>query len=668
MSYNHLVADGSPITAPHIDAQWYLPIVDRILEPQTVADFVSFAFGSPLPEGTRPPSLPTLQEDDGKVLVSIGDEKDPSRMTMVGKNIHALKNRLWEGIVPLSDQRWEEEGLHLEENFDQAYQHLSAVVAVFEYLNADEVQEALRETFNLIYAHWEGLDDELNRKRSEKGGNDTIGVVKLGEMWTAYMESKYKVMTNRAHQWVTRHVDELRAPILQGLLDHDSDFEDFGLMIPDSKQWELTNALHLLLEIGVRADYTILMPMVGYKGIPTSVTDSYGPQMYSENLTVRGEAYSQHVKSLSHRIMFQKMIENIDKDTDRPEQTSGEEYYESALEQVDAQIEARNHLRGDGWGEDFQEPWISRFMHLIQEEEGEHGNDDDGYSPNDSGFVVYRLTYEQSEAEWADFLQVLQTHIFDWGSGQTGTELVKPYLKLHWIDGQAIGLAEGDIEGAKEHFNQNFYSDSHDSSERFKASKLNTASTNKTEPPPQHQPRIPITPLQTAFLAIDAASFTSYTTPNTTNPISNHDHDHSTPRTTHPFLLAIDPTFSSHEGAYRPDESPGYNGIVRVTGRLVWGDLFATLATQSATLEEIWPLAMHHPDQVYVGPVIPLQLCGWGAERPLPWWVLRALVWESLGALRPETWRGALLVVGLGGVGYVVVARRWARRGGVRLR
>ncbi|KAL3479237.1 hypothetical protein BJX99DRAFT_86635 [Aspergillus californicus] len=649
MAYNHLLADGSPITAPHIQAQYYLPIVDRTLELQTVVHFVEFAFGGPLPNGTRPSSLDTLLDDEvdffqgsesnesvmGKIMVSLGSEEDSSRLTMVGKNIHSLKSRLWEGITPLSDQRWEEEGLHLDENFDQACQHLSAAVAVFEYLNAAEVQESLRETFNLIYAHWEGLDAEINRKRRRNGE----GHISMAGLWTTYMESRYKVMTHRAHQWVTRHVDELRAPIFQGLLDHESDFE--GLMVPDDVQWKLTNALHMLLEISIRADYMVMMPMEGYNGytpLDRTDTDPYG--MYSANYTERGQAYPQRMKSLSHQLSFNKIFSRIDSGTERPEQTSGEEYHESAMEQVEAQIAVRKELRGEDWDEELQEPWITRRLAFI--------NNEDNASPSDAGFVIYRLTYGQSEREWTNFIQELGEHMSDWGTGQTGSDSIKPYLKLHWIDGKELGFAEGDIDAAKEHFNQNFNNNNGDNS------KTKTIDLQRT-----------------AFLAINPASFTSYTNPNTTNPPINsttHPHDHSIPRSTHPFLLAIDPNFDPAEGPYRPDETPGYTGEMRITGSLIWGDLFAILDTQSATLEELWPLAMHHPEQVYVGPVIPLQLCAWGAESPIAWWLLVEVFWEVVNSLLGELkgWRGMIVLVVLGAGGYWFTRwfTRWLRRGG----
>ncbi|KAL4790530.1 hypothetical protein BDV19DRAFT_382282 [Aspergillus venezuelensis] len=586
MAYSHLLAEGSPITAPHIEAQYYLPIVDRILEPQTIAHFVGFAFGYALPDGSRAPWIPSLNESEASffrtedrtqppimtsIMSRIGSAEDGSRLTVVGKNIHSLKSRLWEGIAPFSEEMWEAQGLDLgfakEGKFEEACEHLSAVVTVFEYLNTAEVQSNLRETFNLIYAHWEELDSEINEKRKERGEEN----ISLTSLWTIYMENHFKVMANLAHQWVTRKVEDLRAPILSALLEHEN-----PIGIPDSVQWKLTNGLHLLLEISVRADYTILIPMDGYKGYtppPVNESNTSEPGLHSPDITERKKYYPQRVKTRSHQIMVEKMLARVDHGENTREQSSGESYHESAMEQVEAQREVRKELRGEEWDKEIRETWISAILKGVEK------GDDEEVKAMEEGFAIYRLTYEQGVDEWRHFVKRLEEDINSWGRGQPGSEEVKPYLKLHWVDGQEVGIAEGDIEAAKEHFNKNFAND------------------DDTNPEPM--PTIAIDIHQTAFLAIDKPSFTSYTTSN-----------QNTTKT----LLSIDPSFSQSEGPSRPDESPGFTGSLRIHPLLVWSDLYAQLTSQSVSLEDLWPLAMHHPGKVYIGPVIPIYLKAWGAN------------------------------------------------------
>lgn len=364
----------------------------------------------------------------------IGSNEDTGRLCLVGKNIQSLKSRLWEGIVPLSDQRWQEKGLHLPENFDLACQHLSAVVAVFEYLNNNQVRDDLRQTFNLIHEHWESLDTVLNQKRAETGA-DPISVANL---WTIYMNASYKVMTQSAHNWIMKHVDALRAPLLQGLLDHQSLTEGTG--VPDKMQWKLMDRLHILLEISVRADYNLMIPMEGYKGYTAPPNGSGPAEMYVADCAERGKVYSQRVKAISHQITFQKIMGRMISGENESSQTSGESYRESAMEQLEAQEQVRKELRGESSKP--QEPWITSCLATSRfaEEKG---------SPKDCGLAIYRLTHEQSESEWTEFVQKLEAHISDWGKGQEGSDVVKPHLKLHWVDGKDLGFAEDDIEAAK---------------------------------------------------------------------------------------------------------------------------------------------------------------------------------------------------------------------------
>lgn len=129
---------------------------------------------------------------------------------------------------------------------------------------------------------------------------------------------------------------------------------------------------------------------------------------------------------------------------------------------------------------------------------------------------------------------------------------------------------------------------------------------------------LPLKLQQNAFLAVDSASFASYTTD--TYEATSSDF---LPGDFAGFVLAVDPKFDPKEGISRPDESPGYQGQMRILGSLVWGDMFALLESQSAQLEDMWPLAIDHPNQVYVGPTVPLQVFKWRAQNAIRWNFLR---------------------------------------------
>lgn len=95
-------------------------------EPQTIVIFPSPACGGDSPNGKQR-SLPEPTEDevalanvprhlDGKsaterVMTRISSDEDGERLCIVSKNIQAVKNRLWNGIAHLSEQRWHAECL-----------------------------------------------------------------------------------------------------------------------------------------------------------------------------------------------------------------------------------------------------------------------------------------------------------------------------------------------------------------------------------------------------------------------------------------------------------------------------------------------------------------------------------------------------------------------------
>jgi hypothetical protein len=124
-----------------------------------------------------------------------------------------------------------------------------------------------------------------------------------------------------------------------------------------------------------------------------------------------------------------------------------------------------------------------------------------------------------------------------------------------------------------------------------------------------------------AFLVVDSASFASYTT-NSYSPATSQ----VIPGDFSGFLLAVDPDFDPQEGISRPDESPGFNGQMRILGSLVWSDLYSLLASQTSELEDYWPLASEHPNMVYVGPTIPWQRFIWQKHSEMRWILLRAVI------------------------------------------
>jgi len=77
------------------------------------------------------------------------------------------------------------------------------------------------------------------------------------------------------------------------------------------------------------------------------------------------------------------------------------------------------------------------------------------------------------------------------------------------------------------------------------------------------------------------------------------------------FLLAVDPDFDPEDPDARLDESPGFDGSMRILTSLLWDDWGVLDVMQVQTLSGLWPLAMHHPLTVYTGPVVDVQKEFW---------------------------------------------------------
>jgi hypothetical protein len=107
---------------------------------------------------------------------------------------------------------------------------------------------------------------------------------------------------------------------------------------------------------------------------------------------------------------------------------------------------------------------------------------------------------------------------------------------------------------------------------------------------------------ESGFLVADEASIKSYIHP---FPES------SPPGDLCGFILWIDANLDPNEERKRADESPGYDGTLRILGSLLWEDFAALMVTQTQYDEDLWPLAMHHPLSVYVGPVVKVQRKVW---------------------------------------------------------
>ncbi|KAG5292464.1 hypothetical protein I7I48_04569 [Histoplasma ohiense] len=566
-----------------------LLIVDRLIPPKTLMHFFEFAGRGTLPNGKKT-KLPVVSSDeielivspynewalpphnkitypaDQKLMTRLGSDEDAGRLTIVEKPVHAMKIRLWEGIAPISEHQWRQKGLDKAENFDYACQYIETVISTFDYLNVPLHVSHMRETFNYMYEHLSEFDEALNNIRRRDGKEPNVDMAGL---WADFIRAKYQVMTDRAYSWTISHIDALREPLL-------NEIKAWGALLDDKispEQLVLVEKLRKLSGLVAEAEYTIYLSTDGYKGGSDLSPEEEPNDRQSPTLEKRRTAY---VQSFEYFQYIEKLKEEIIADLQRsPEETPATE--NGLLKTIETQIRIQKNIQARR--DPVPEPsapvaWISDITNRIRDLK------ESGQPPmTDIGYAIYRLSYGRNaddKSEWDDLKKIIEKDLASWGDGINGVEDIKPFLKVKWFDGRELGLAEDDIDGAKGHF----------------TTYLDT-----------------ITPsngiYQDAILILDSASLASYSKPTTDDIDDSEDHH----------LLVVDPKYDPDEGIERPEESPGYAGSMRILTRLVWSELFALTYNNVMWLEDMWPLAMGHPEQVYVGQTAPELLSRWAKAR-----------------------------------------------------
>ncbi|OAX83733.1 hypothetical protein ACJ72_01890 [Emergomyces africanus] len=577
---------GDPLM-PYLNTLYI--VVDRLIPPKTIFHFLEFAERGTLPTGKRaristvpgeelalvadpcnewalPPHNATTSPISDMIMISIGSNEDWTRLTLVQKPVHAMKVRLWEGIAPLSEHQWQQKRLNKAENFDYACQYIEAVIFVFKYLNEPLHISYMCDTFNQIAEHLTYFSEALNNIRRRDGKEPNVN---LAGLWAEFMRAKIQVMTDRAHSWVISHVNALREPLINEIIAG-------GPLLNDRispEQFIIVEKLCRLSGIAAEADYTIYISTDGYKGGDVPSAEDFKHWQYP---TVEQRRLS-YVHSSAHIQQMMKLrnereasvVPSITAAATRPEN--------ELLKVVQSQIEVQARQRLFARRDPKPEPrapvtWISDITTRMREIRLS------GQPPMTKiGYAIYRLSYGQNpgdESEWVALKEAIENDLASWGEGIDGVEDIKPFLKVTWFDGLELGLAEDDIDAAKLHFNS--------------LSESLTPSDGMDE---------------NTILIIDSASLASYSKPSSTSDTNDN------------YLLAVHAQYDPAEGIERPEESPGYTGSMRILTRLVWSELFALTFNQAQWLEDLWPLAMGHPEEVYVGLTVDELQRRWAAVK-----------------------------------------------------
>ncbi|CAH0040792.1 unnamed protein product [Clonostachys rhizophaga] len=568
----------------HPEVSSRLWIVDRILSPQTFPHFLSVLGHGRLPGGNLT-TIPLPAEEEVMLLLQpysnwatapyssmaetpidncmkfVGSDEVPRQLVPITKELHSIKSRIWEGLPPLSKRRWEDLDLDNPDNFRAACKYLAMTTDAFNYLNIPVIKSAMRDTHNSIYDELETFEKAINARRSVSGGQP----LRLAALWYEFFNAHCSFIASRAHCWVIENIDRLRDGVLERMenLPPGSDDEWLG-----GAFLELADNIYDLTQNAAAADIGIYIPMDGYRGSGVESADSWEPND-SDKAPYREYPIESHPSVQKRTADYHARLKYLTRvETWRGRESQNPAFGPGGMNATDpstfaigvvgqcrsqgqAQKSTRSEMRGSMKLPDTigREMWIDELRQHISSGQLR------------TSFLVYRTCFDHSDDQWKLFKAKFEADVNDWGRDLEAIDDIKNLFKVQWVDARDTAESPIDIDGAKSKFRELVQSGA-----------------------------IPNGFHDGFFLAADKSSVDSYL-----NPGANQSG----------FIVAVDNNFDREDtSGYRMDETPGYDGQVRILGSLLWDDVSAQISRQSQYLEDIWPLAMQHDLQVYEGPWI----------------------------------------------------------------
>jgi hypothetical protein len=542
-----------------------------------------------------------------EALFSRGGFTEPAKIDF---ELEICKQRLWIGMVPLSDRRWAEKKLDSPENIDLAVEYLLTTCDMIHF-NLPGNSRTARQAYNKGYDIFVHFDTVLAAHYATTPRPSPAP--RLADLWADFFFTHIKFITNRLHTWAATHLTRI-TDTLAHRLQAAPTLPGGNPNHPSPEQAALLQQFERLTVITRRLDYTILFPLVGFKTTLPHWRPAASPPIinwpaylashgatplggnYPPDIVQRDAAYYQRLANLVRRELTCD-FDGAPERTTRVLAGSGAFTREGVAAPMAgvraAYAQGRRELRGEAEAVQ-EEMWVGGLRRSM-ESPGE------GRPPvyKRWGFVAYRLWYGHSDEQWAMFLRRFEADVNSWGEGVAGAEAVKEKMEIRWVDGRECGIAEGDVEGARKHF-KTLHED-------------RGAGLDGLNAP--------------AFLVADQHCVDSYIV------------DFALPGQTFldkadmsPFILV-----GAKEVAGPSREARGFEGTVRVLGSVLLDDVWPCLWWNVVRVEDMWNLATWHPSCVYLGPVVQSQVEGWhqfqGIKDEL---MRRADEWQRQGRLNPS--------------------------------
>lgn len=236
-------------------------------------------------------------------------------------------------------------------------------------------------------------------------------------------------------------------------------------------------------------------------------------------------------------------------------------YREGKQNRDEVRIALRGNPRLPG-----EEQWITVLRDRIK-----FYAQNNNWNPYKFGFVCYRLTYGQTDEEWALFMEKFEADSKDSGQWIDGYDNIAQDACVHFLDGREFDIAEGDVEAARRHFRSTF-------------TMLPSLGRMWT----------------LDFLVDDKQSFLSYA--------QRRQEEIRPPPPYGPGLSSnggqvrlVDTGYEQTPQELISETQPGYKGEMKVLSILLFEEIYPLLATLSLRPLALWPSVRLHPKEVYVG-------------------------------------------------------------------
>jgi hypothetical protein len=325
----------------------------------------------------------------------------------------------------------------------------------------------MRNVFEWVVDQYIDFEGAVNALREEEGIEDKLN---FAGMWAEYYQGIVPTMSQRVHQWMVDRVDEVQT---RAFAEFNTALEKVG----DDEEAIATagkkffTCISELDSVSAYADFIIDVPMDGFKGYTPSYDNSSDiPLPYREDMYIS-------LSRLEPRKWTEFMLDAKEEDerVNPPKETNTQDAINEAEAPPPAPPRFRNTEALIGYYHEYRKkrtelrrairkerkPLAEEYWITVLKERMERFSKD-GQDPATQrwGFVCYRLTYRQTETEWADLKERFMKDVFKAGEWIQGFDTISHLAHLEFIDGRDVGIPEDDIDGAKKYNSTSTYMDS----------------------------------------------------------------------------------------------------------------------------------------------------------------------------------------------------------------